>query len=608
MEGSRTELEVGRAAGGPSAPPSTEAHRHAIDAAALQALSSLARKGEDPMGRPPARVRGPNLLITFGAAVLVGAALFFAQPLRYEHQLQWHVLAEAPAARAEYRTALLSYAWENVSSLGPWAVHTPSEQVLQLRVSLRASAPMPALDTLRDGFLASLEQTQHQRRQRVTPAESLLTDYLGDLHQRLDDAQTRVEAAINQLPSSDPRPERDALRDSWREMQTEFQTRRESLIAASSKYSRLRASAPPSDGIVSSDERREALQANTALQQDLQELTLALQAVQLQLQTVEKNAAGHLQQLQQVTQTLRDACAQDYAWLRNRDLVQTVELYRKHALAYADRLDAFTSQWTAEFEVVERAAADPMQSSLLSAHQRIRQLVGDFLFESSKELASLREALDQLASGPGDDARDHVLHSDLRRAAQFVQAAHHRFEFAAGEVEASNNFRLDTALRTARGLQRRTQAAINAADEQLRTQAVQRARERHAAALAEAKQTLDTERGAADRAIERIVALQEQLNLSSVLSEDYLQAMLQAELATARVRAVEETLGDAQDQLQTLEAKRAEKMQLPVESLNYTVAERPTNLFARLRIGGLGALLTLVCTWFGQRWVPRRGT
>jgi len=123
--------------------------------------------------------------------------------------------------------------------------------------------------------------------------------------------------------------------------------------------------------------------------------------------------------------------------------------------AYRQTLTKYTEVWTIEFTSLQRMEVDPASAELLDRYQRVRMLLSDFLFAASQRLSAVRAHLSVLGGQAGDNARHHVLQSNLTRAFQATQTAHHRFEFAAGGIDTPDNFRLDAALRSARGLRRR---------------------------------------------------------------------------------------------------------------------------------------------------------
>jgi hypothetical protein len=233
--------------------------------------------------------------------------------------------------------------------------------------------------------------------------------------------------------------------------------------------------------------------------------------------------------------------------------------------------------------------------------------LNDFLFHSAKRLAALRTLVQETANGSIDNARYYVLQSDLTRGFQAVQTAHHRFEFAAGELEASDNFRLDAASRSARGLRRRSQKRIRLIDERLQADAAGRARQQRELELAETRRFMQDVRERVDKTVEELVSLQEELNLNTTQREEFLRAILQRDLIKSQSEQTKRDLLGIQEQVRQLTAKRtagAEANRL--ELVSCEVIDGPINLQERCRTGGIGAVLTFLALALGQWWITRR--
>ena len=240
----------------------------------------------------------------------------------------------------------------------------------------------------------------------------------------------------------------------------------------------------------------------------------------------------------------------------------------------------------------------------------VEQLVhplNDFLFDTARSLSTMRSRVQEVGDDPSDSARHHVYQSNLTRAFHTVQAAHHRFEFAAGALETPDNFRLDAAMKSARGLRRRSQDRIQEIEARLEAKAAERARQRHALELAEAEQFIDQVRSATDRTVDELIALQEELNLDTEASEAFLRAVLRAEVATSRLEIARTDRNQIEDRLRSLAAERVARAKTAdVELVSCDVAGRPVNLDDRLRTGGVAGILTLITALLGQYWITRR--
>ena len=248
-----------------------------------------------------------------------------------------------------------------------------------------------------------------------------------------------------------------------------------------------------------------------------------------------------------------------------------------------------------------------MSGEVLDIYQRLRRNLNDFLFDMARRLSTMRSQVHAVGADPRDTARHHVFQSNLMRAFQTVQAAHHRFEFAAGAIETPDNFRLDAAIKSARGLRRRSQDRIRTIEEQLQAKATEHAKKRRVEKLIEAERFIDQARTATNKTVDELLALQEELNLGAEASEAFLRTVLRAEVATSRLEFARTDATQIEDRLRDLAAKRLSAADAAsIELVSCDVTGRPINLSERLRIGGIGAALTLLTILLGQWWITRR--
>ncbi len=613
------------------------------DPAAPEALAASAPHfaGTPTAGRslPPRRL---SFALAGAAAILVGAVLTVAGGFEYRCAATLQITGQAsPAQCAVYRKELLDYSWDQAANMARagviprhWFVDSPGQNLLRLCVTTSdRKAGVDYVRRVATGYRQKMEAMAAAARDTPTEAEEILTRHVGELRTRLGDAQDDVGAAVATLPETDPSEHRRALLGRWQDLQTGFGSARRQLSAASASVARFQSAPQPTHGLVSSEQRREALEADDALGQDLRELAVNLTELKLHLLNVWQRSAGPMERLVLLTDGLLETAS------RNRDGViaqQTTlvgaahpttqqiplvgaaqpatqqEPLRDTALAvtirdYRDMLEAFADDWNHEFTTAKRLEVDPQSGEILDVYQHARRRLNDFLFDAAKRLASMRSQVQGLAEDPTDSARHHVFQSNLVRAVQTMQSAHHRFEFAAGTIETPDNFRLDTALRAARGLRRRSQDRIQAIEEKLQERAAEAAGERRMHDLTEAKRTVKEVRSATDLAVDELLALQEELNLSAKRSEAFLRVVLKAEVATARLTLTQADLNKADELLQRLVAQRtALDDRSDVELISCGAINRPVNLAKSLRLGALGAALMFLTVLLAQWWITRR--
>ena len=175
-------------------------------------------------------------------------------------------------------------------------------------------------------------------------------------------------------------------------------------------------------------------------------------------------------------------------------------------------------------------------------------------------------------------------------------------------MEARENFHLDAALRSARGLRRRSQQRIRAIETILQERAAKRARREHIDATKLAEQRIHETREAFAQAVLELIDLQEQLNSGAAQTERFLHALVDAKAAQTRVDMTREGLAMTQDRLKLLQTQRLARLENDgIELISCSTLDSPVNLAERLRHGGIGALAVLLILGLGQWLLVRRG-
>jgi len=552
---------------------------------------------------------------------MVGAIVVLASPFEYRGAAAFRLVGRTTPERvAGFRGELLEYAWkriaatnENPSALEQPVVHSDENGRLSLSVMTRdRTVGLAELRTIAAGFVEGALQREETVRNTPTGAETVLMEIRNDLQKRMQEAEEQVDAAIAAMPKTDPSDHREALLERWQALRSNLSAVREELVGTAVQVEQLQTNPEATSAVISADERRRRVEGDDALQQDLKELTVNLTELKLHLLNVWQQSAGPLERLMADADDLQGLVPRsDEPSAAKSSLSQESGIPARPSMAdaleaYQDGLHAFTQRWDRAFTALKLMDVDPLNGEILDTFQRIRRDLNDFLFDAGKRLSSLRELVRTAGDDPGDTARRHVFYSNLTRAFQAAEASHHRFEFAAGTIETPENFRLDAALTSARGLRRRSQDRLNGIEETLQADATEREKKRRLDALGQAESAVQRVRSATDRAVDELIALQEELNLSAGLTEGFLRATLQAEVAATRLEMLRADLRWSGDRLQALADRRAADADaVRVELAWCGVEDRPFNLTERLRTGGLGAVLAFFAVFFGQWWVAR---
>lgn len=550
------------------------------------------------------------------AGLLVGAVITLMGPFEYSCTTTMRITGRASKDHvAVCRKELLDYALVQGAdttgaraAFGGWLIDSPEPSLL--RLTLRTSdrrAGVALVRRIAQGFRERMRGLAADARETPTRAEELLAGRATELRERQAQAQAQIDAVMATIPDTDPAAHHDALAERWEQLRSDFSTSREELSRTSADVNRLRAEPEPTHGLVSAEQREQALQSDAALQQDLSELAVNLTEVKLHLSNVWQRSAGPLERIALRVHDLIETASSGSGRTNFGQGATRLQTLIGSTEAYRDMVETFRRVWTREFNAVRRLNIDPYNGETLDRYERVRRTLNDFLFAAARRLASIRSQVHAIADDPQDGARHHVFQSSLMRAFHAMQTAHHRFEFAAGTIETPDNFRLDAALKAARGLRRRSRDCIRQIEEQLQAEAALRARQRQSRKLAGAEKHVRHLRAVTDRALGELIAMQDDLNVSAKQAETFLRAVLRIETVAARLELARNDLVQTEVQLDELVAERNVAANgTDVEIVSSGVVGGPGNLIERLGLGALGGALTLLSVLLGQWWITRR--
>ncbi|MFQ5489305.1 MAG: hypothetical protein ACE5GE_01175, partial [Phycisphaerae bacterium] len=229
---------------------------------------------------------------------------------------------------------------------------------------------------------------------------------------------------------------------------------------------------------------------------------------------------------------------------------------------------------------------DPASPRIIEAQKRLKEMLADFLYESATALTALREQVNNLADGSTDQAQDHRVLSWLTRGFHALQAAHHRFEFAASDVQISNNFRLAATLRSAQGLRQRTvlrRRVINQHLTQIARRQVALDRQNQIADLESRIEQLAAEE---DESLRGLLALQDQHDKATRSMEEYAVKRTQSDIAGERINELTVEIDDTRQRLQELADQRPPSVDPSnIRLVACSVSRMPANLTRRLAYG-----------------------
>ncbi len=555
--------------------------------------------------------RRPTIVVAAIAGLAAGLVIFLSSPATYYGVATIRAYGFSDPAASGLANASLApmplWDWPDSPNVRLQSVTLTRPDTVRIAISSTdrdaiSDAAQRAVTT----FQGRVKAIAAEIRDTPGPDERVLTTHLDSLRTRLAQAKEKIDVAVAQWPVTDPSQHRQALLSQWQTLRTDLAGTRQVWVSAQSQVDELRYAPAPTHGVVRTDIRRDRLAADRALQQDLSELHVTLTELKLHLLTVWQNAAASLDSVVAKVETF--TAIVDTAQTTASKTPDQRDTIVDQTASYHEELSRFEGMWNREFTTLRLVDVDPMSGQVIDIAQRVRRILNDFLYTSGKHLTAVRTSVRDFGRDGRDSARSYVFQSNLVRRFEALQSAHHRFEFAGGAIETPENFRLDAALLSARGLRRRTQARIRGIDQQLETVALEQAKIRRTKDLEIAEQEAIGTRNSTDKTVDELLAMQEELNLSADQSEAFLRATMKAEVANARFERVQADLEDVETRLQRAVADRTTHANaIRVELRSCEVGDRPVNLSARLRTSGIGATLTLVLVLLGQWLFVRRG-
>ncbi len=498
---------------------------------------------------------------------------------------------------------------ENVDQNGLEPMRTEWTADGLLSIAVVTTQPKRAVSLLTEAagvFVETLRQHAVAARKMPTNAEQVLGDYATLLQHDLAEANKQVRGAMDALPDVDARTEQGALMSQWVHVRTAFKAKRSELADASRSLERLRTSPEPSSGLVSADRRREALEADDALQNDLGELAVNLNELKLYMLNVGVQTTPVLDALAAAADAMRSTTATAVQSDAPADLARILAAIDTGCAAYHESFNEFANQWHQTFDGFRTKEVDPLTASILIAYRELTERLDRFLFSAAAPLTAMRRSVNQIGQLRSDRARYHLLQSDLARAFHRLQTAHHRFEFEAGRLEGADNFRLDAARRSAFGLYRRTQARIHKIDERLEREAVESARRDHQRALTTAETLVRRVRGVTDQTVDQLVQLQERLNSTVEDAVSFQEALRMLDVAAGKLEVIRGHLDETQARLTHLRNERLSAETDPrVRLVRCGVDGEPMNRMERVRASALTFGISVLTILLGQWWAMR---
>lgn len=507
------------------------------------------------------------------------------------------------------RKELLDFLWqrEHQGSLGPgWSLTCPSDgATLHLRIpAVETQLSDLRIRNLVHDFKAHLGSLEGVEARKISAARNTLDGWIEELHRNIDRLRPKPVS-----PETDPLDTRNILLKNLTDSAATYTMLRDREDQAAQRVLLLDTRLPTTQVQVSPQQRGIGYARRTDLEQDMKQLTVQLTLARRSLEGVWQNASPSLDELIAAASRLGRIDPVYHNASAGGDHRTTIERFLEQTGHYRRRLAAFAPRWTGIFTKMRRQTIDPLAPRLFDTQNQLHELLSDFAFYGDRLLGNMRSEIRALDERPPHPARSHALVSQIKRAFNRLESQHLQFEFVASDVLRRNNFRLDSAVRSARGLHRRIQHAVAEVDDQLEAEALAKAKEQNRRQRRLAAAELEQIRREATVSSDATVEMLSELLASIPKCEQSLRSSLLAGADALRRSDLQTQLAVCENTMESLDtADFALRRVAKVEIIDYTIERSLGDVPSRVYAGftaGFGAFAIAALLQIGWRALER---
>lgn len=504
---------------------------------------------------------------------------------------------QTPPPVEKHRANLLDALWQTEReqvALRSWEVEPAGGGRLRAEI---ICSDRTAAETIFRQIAQTLNQRMEDeaRRARQTPglAERLVSELMARLEPDAERTHADLENHNHRLPGEEPSETQRRLQEALEAHTRSLASLRSAKQRVETRLDRLDRTPQPTSGWVDPDEKKAAHLAREDLRQDIEQLNMKLSLGRRHLAEVWQQASPRLDELvlasTKLEHVLGDNRRTGEAEQKRRNRIRTRSGH------YRRRLESFARRWTETFTALANQPGDPLAPRLFHFQRRLADLLGEFSFHAGKLIDAMRDDVRELGNQTHDAARRHRIRSQVLRAFHRLESEHRQLEFVASDVLPRNNFRLDAAIRSARGLHYRVRQAVAAIDQRLEADAIARDRQQRQARRESLLKERERITGQVDDQMDTILSLQTELLDTIPQARDSLERAHRIDSLRRRLELLRKTFADDQELLAALRKQREAAQGIePIRLMNYTIDQTPSNLPERLLWGGVAALITLL--------------
>ncbi len=374
----------------------------------------------------------------------------------------------------------------------------------------------------------------------------------------------------------------EGFRRHWKRLhrtRSRYMGQRMELLETQRQLDELLQTPPPATAIIEPEDRAKAYNAHTVLNGDLSQLKDHLEDVRRAMSKIYSRADHPLQQVLESLKTIKECAKGSDASKLSSEKRLALDRLSETTTDLDLFASGFAQDWNGGFTILANQPIDPAKHDVLDFHDEIATKASDYGFKAGLLIDKLKLQLRAFSEAGSDSAKGHFQTATLTREINALADSQARFIIAANALRDPNEFLLDAALRSSRGLSQRSSLIIKEIEEVLEVQARQRAFDERQRKIDSLTKSVGILRTATDEIagtmIETLSKMQDDKNDTNT----YLDQVFELETTSAKRQFLEQQINRIQVQLKEIEENPA-ALQFPkrVAVDAHFVSKRPKNL------------------------------
>jgi hypothetical protein len=433
-------------------------------------------------------------------------------------------------------------------------------------------------------FRTEYEAFKSREKDRQESQTNFLQSQIQGLSAVLKSLETEAVENVETPDATDgqKRSLNDVFRRHWKSLQrtrSRYSGQLMELVETQRQLDELIKTPPPATAIIDPADRAKAYSEHAVLTGDLNQLKNHLEELRRAMGKVFAQAEQPMAKVLGSLATIRECAKGSDASKLTVEKRLVLEKIAETAADLDMLASGFSREWRQGFKNLSEQPIDPTQREILEFHERIATKASDYGFQANRLLDKLKGQLRAYGEAGSDSAKGYFQTATLTREINALVDSQSRFAIVANKLRDSDEFLLDAAMRSSRGLSQRTSLIMKEIEDELETQARQRAfdeRQRRIESLTKSAKIL---RDATDEIAGTMIDTLSKMQDKNSDTSTYLDHVFELETTSAKRQFVQQQIDRVQVQLKQIEDDPVERQfpeSVAVEA--HAVSKRPKNL------------------------------